>query len=164
MNKPIRTFTLRSFVAAVVGWFVPPAIVYLLPLGSGGTVIGPTDYAALNIILAHFAGYLFFVGMMACWVVPSWLLLVLPMVLFIPQDSGFWRAWVIVPFGFAMGATVFVLSIVVIERGPGVLDFKAMAPMATLAGIVGLVIAGMLNRSMRKKPNQPPQPTRFARG
>jgi hypothetical protein len=155
MNKPSRRFILRSLAATATGWLIPPAIVYAFPMG-GTLLSGPTGSPAVDSVLVHIIGFLWFSCMMGLWVGPTWLLVVLPLTLFVPEKSKFWHPLIIGPFGLISGGFILVASVAFITRGPGELQIKSLLPMAGIASVVGLLTALMLAYLFRRKeePNQ----------
>jgi hypothetical protein len=108
-------------------------------------------------VTACLTGYLIFSGFMACWVVPCWLLFILPLTIFVPVKSLYWHPMIIGATGLVLGVVVFVGSIAVLNRGPGTMDYRAVAPMAALAGAVGLVTALVLSYFFSRAKNMPNQ-------
>jgi len=154
MNKPVTRFLKRSVSATAIGWLVPPAVVYLFPM-SGTLISGPTGSPAIDGVLVHVIGYIWFAGMMAFWVVPSWLLLVLPLTLIVPLGSKFWHPVVVGVVGLVAGGAVLVGSIALITRGPGELQIGSLLPLAGLGGAVGFVTGLALSYFIHKERNRP---------
>ena len=138
MNRPARRFVLRSLGATAIGWLAPTAILYSLPM-SGTLVSGATGIRFFDVILVHVAGFVWFSVMMSCWVVPTWLLVVLPLALFVSHRSKFWHPMVIGPVGLIAGGSILIGSIALLTSGPGELQIGSLFPMAALAAGVGLV-------------------------
>jgi len=154
MNRPPKRFVIRSVVATVIGWLVPSAILYLLPMG-GTLVSGPTGSPTADSILAPFILFLWFSGIMGMWIFPVWLLAVLPMTLFVPEGSKLWHPLVIGPVGLVAGGVILIGSILLLSGGSGEVNMNSLYPMAGIACTVGLLTGlALAYLFRRKKPNQ----------
>jgi hypothetical protein len=161
MNQPVRRFVLRSLGATAIGWLAPTAILYALPMN--GTLISRgTGTGFIDGVLAHAAGFLAFSVITSFWIVPTWLLVVLPVALFVPHMSRFWHPAVVGPVGLIAGGAILVSSIAILTSGSGELQIRSLLPLAALAAGIGLVcgIALSILIPERKRPN-PARPVSF---
>jgi energy-converting hydrogenase Eha subunit A len=135
---------------------------YVFAMMSGTLASGQTGSTALDYFAIHIIGYLWISCVMGLWVAPTWLLLVLPLALFVPERSKFWHPSVIGPVGLVSGGVIFVASLLIIARGNGGdIRMESMIPVTITASTVGLLTALMLAYLFRKRkePIQAPQTT-----
>lgn len=128
----------------------------------GGTLVnGPTGSPAMDSVVAHLDGFLWSSCFMGYWVAPTWVLVVLPLTLLVPERSKFWHPLIVSPIGLVAGGMILVGSIAFIAGAPGEPQVKSLLPMAGIACAVGFLTALMLAYLFRKKrePNQTAQTT-----
>lgn len=161
MNRPATRFVRRSIVATAVGWVIPAVIVSLFPMN--GTLLGgPTASPEANSVIAHLVGFIWFCAIVGLWVLPVWLLAVLPLSLFVREDSRFWHPLICGPVGLVAGGAIFVGSVVLLTRGSGELQVRSVEPLAGVACAVGLLTGLVLAYlfRIRKAPIKSPDTTR----
>jgi hypothetical protein len=134
----------------------------MLRMMRGTLASGETGSPVLDYFAIHIVGYLWISCAMGLWVVATWLLLVLPLTLFVPERSKFWHPLVTGPIGLVSGGVLFVASLLIIARGNGGdIHMESMIPLAITASAVGLLTALTLTYLFRKRkePVQAPQTT-----
>lgn len=124
-----------SAVAALaVGWMAA-----VLPLAIPVLFYDPADFVAMAV------GYFFFT---ATLVVPCWLLLAIPLFIFLSPSSDFWRSQVAIPFGAVVGTMLSTSFFLAIANYPSESPGQVLA-FALSGAASGGTMLGMLARRNR---------------
>lgn len=132
---------LISFGAVLAGSFVGTAFIVMLALISGYQErIAPDDY--LFALFEHFAWVGALVG-------PVWLLILLPLSIWLPPGSVLWRGWIFTGLGVLSGATI--LSLFVCALGAPPLAYWFFIIEAAVIGGVTCLTEISLFRSLGRR-------------
>jgi hypothetical protein len=114
---------LGSFIAVCGGWIAALVILLLMQPHSG----------ILGVMIATWFMWIF--------ILPSWLLLFLPLYIFIPHSSMLWRWPICTSFGVLAGVAIFLAVVGASDRHITVTDWFFLALASTVGGIACLTAA-----------------------